>query len=152
MSNNKQSSVEKEFVPYAESLELKELGFDEPCFTIYYEDTGRIRTGLSIHIHNAWTYSGTKRLETTLAPTYSQAFRFFREKYNCHHSITRLPQKALDVDIKNNKLLKKYAWFISKDDLNPTIPNNGSGKCDTYEEAELACLIALIKIVKEKQK
>lgn len=27
--------MEKEFVPYQESLELKELGFNEPCFGVY---------------------------------------------------------------------------------------------------------------------
>jgi hypothetical protein len=29
--------MEKEFTPHQEALELKELGFDEPCFG-YYED------------------------------------------------------------------------------------------------------------------
>ena len=32
------SSVFKDFVPYEETLELKELGFDEPCFG-YREST-----------------------------------------------------------------------------------------------------------------
>lgn len=27
--------MEKEFVPYAQSLQLRELGFDEPCFGFY---------------------------------------------------------------------------------------------------------------------
>lgn len=39
----------KEFIPYKQALELKELGFDEPCFTYYFEDTREIRTGLSFH-------------------------------------------------------------------------------------------------------
>ena len=29
--------LDKEFVPHQESLELKELGFDEPCFGFYLE-------------------------------------------------------------------------------------------------------------------
>ena len=28
--------MNKEFIPYSEALELKELGFDEHCFMIYY--------------------------------------------------------------------------------------------------------------------
>ena len=28
--------MEKEFIPYQEALLLKELGFDEPCFTHYF--------------------------------------------------------------------------------------------------------------------
>ena len=27
--------MDKEFVPYEQSLQLKELGFDEPCFGFY---------------------------------------------------------------------------------------------------------------------
>ena len=37
----------KEFVPYEQVLELKELGFDEPCFK-YYVDNKLIQNGLDI--------------------------------------------------------------------------------------------------------
>jgi hypothetical protein len=114
----------KEFVPYKLAVKLKELGFDEPCFTYYYEDTGKIRTGLSIHIHNGWTYSGTKRLETTLAPTFSQSFRWFREKYDLNYVI-----------------VKAESWFYTINGCNTQEGFN------TYKEAELACLTKLIKIV-----
>ena len=30
--------MKKEFVPYEQSLALKELGFDEPCLTYYFSD------------------------------------------------------------------------------------------------------------------
>ena len=117
----------KEFIPYQQASELKELGFDEPCFTYYYHDSGRIRTGLSIHINNGWTYKGTKRLETTLAPTFSQAFRWFREKHNLHH------------EIEYNGF--EYLGYVSEMTVNIY---------KTYEEAELACLKKLIEIVKNK--
>jgi hypothetical protein len=29
---------EKDFIPYEIALELKQLGFDEPCFTYYKND------------------------------------------------------------------------------------------------------------------
>ena len=32
------NTLEKEFVPHQESLELKELGFNEPCFGFYTEE------------------------------------------------------------------------------------------------------------------
>jgi hypothetical protein len=38
MNNNKQSSVDKEFVPYEEALALKELGFNEPCFAMWQKN------------------------------------------------------------------------------------------------------------------
>jgi hypothetical protein len=38
MSNNKQSSVGNEFVPYEQALELKQLGFDGHCFAFYQEE------------------------------------------------------------------------------------------------------------------
>jgi hypothetical protein len=55
----------KEFVPYQQALELKELGFDEPCFGEFNKDEkdGNIFTS---------------------APLYQQVFRWFREKYNAH--------------------------------------------------------------------
>jgi len=30
--------MNKEFIPYTEALALKELGFDEPCFSVYYNE------------------------------------------------------------------------------------------------------------------
>ena len=71
--------MEKEFVSYEMALALKELGFNEPCFTYYYNDSGKLRTNISIDIDNGWTYFPNKK-SITLAPTFSQAFRFFRGK------------------------------------------------------------------------
>ena len=140
--------MEKEFVPCEIATDLKELGFDEPCFTYYYHDSGRIRTGLSIHIHNGWTYKGTKRLETTLAPTFSQCFKFFREKHNWQHSIEPT------ADQHSHQLGYNYwIWNYKTSEEHHTMPKNrptGDWEYETYEEAELACLEKLIEIVKTK--
>lgn len=130
--------MEKEFIPYKQALELKELGFDEPCFTYYFEDTREIRTGLSIHINNGWTYSGTKRLETILAPLYQQAFRWFREKYNLVH----------EIQFGSGKIWIRYGVnsFVRTLELD----TNNDEFYNTYEDAELACLDKLIEMVKEK--
>jgi hypothetical protein len=62
------------------------------------------------------------------APLYQQAFRWFREKYNAHI----YPRKFTD-----------NTWYVSWADwVSPVF--------ETYEEAELACLIKLIEIVKNK--
>jgi len=48
--------MEKEFVPYQPSLDMKELGFDEPCFAGYNFKNGR--TG-------EFTYPSAKEPNTT---------------------------------------------------------------------------------------
>lgn len=116
--------MEKEFIPYELALELKGLGFDEPCFaTIDQTDY--------LHIN------GTKKLprgsmmyDTIDCPTFSQVFRWFREKYDCNHTIQRN---------------KKYVGIAYSSVVNYSID-----EFDTYEEAELECLKKLIEIVKNK--
>ena len=122
--------MSKEFIPYELAVKLKELGFDEPCFTYYYNDNSQIRTGLSIHINNGWTYKGTKRLETTLAPLYQQAFRWFREKYDLTSWVYTSQMSKFYYTILYGRYVKSHE------------------SSNTYEEAELACLEKLIEIVK----
>jgi hypothetical protein len=126
--------MEKEFVSYEIALKLKELGFDEPCFTYYHNINGNIRTGIVISIYNAWTYAGTKKLETTLAPTLSQAFRFFREEYRLEGAIYRLNFKwASQVfNIETSTYCFKHELF------------------EKYEEAEIHSLQKMIEIIENK--
>ena len=64
--------------------------------------------------------------QTICTPLYQQAFRWFRENYKLYHAI----------EFKHNK----HYGYIQNSDF--TI------WCDTYEEAELACLKKLIEIIK----
>jgi hypothetical protein len=64
--------MNKDFTEYQEALELKQLGFDEPCLASYY------RAGKKLDIAEYVRHGEY----TVLAPLYQQAFRFFREKYN----------------------------------------------------------------------
>jgi hypothetical protein len=132
--------MNKEFVPYELALRLKELGYDEPCFGSYYNDSVenfkdgkfdyRRKLNIEYSIYSENTYY-------ILAPTYSQAFRWFREKY---HIIG-------EVKFKGGKTTKT-AWYdyiiyseIDWDDKNP------NEQWKKYEEAELECLKKLIEIV-----
>lgn len=88
----------KEFVLYEEALKLKELGFDELCIG-YYDN---MRSFAKNYVSSFTHHEGepfTKKRNSQLkqlrgyvictAPTYSQAFKFFRKKYNQpQHSIT----------------------------------------------------------------
>lgn len=112
----------KEFIPYEQALELKKLGFDEPCFRWYDE-----RWGNDLQQDK---YNTNKDLFMTdldcSAPLYQQAFRWFREKYNVHSS----PKKYDETK-----------WWVEWGTWTSPI-------FETFEEAELACLIKLIEIVK----
>ena len=79
--------MKKEFVPYDESLALKELGFDELCICIYNREKS-----LRVNVFNnpndrfksvQLSYNNGK----IPAPLYQQAFRWFREKYKLQAEI-----------------------------------------------------------------
>jgi hypothetical protein len=129
--------MEKEFVPYEQALELKLLGFNEPCMKGYTEEYKKL-------ISFSSTYTNTS-VEKTLptkpltAPLYQQAFRWFREKFYLHSCISAI----------NNGVELLYAPMIDIiDKKHKAILNFDDYK--TYEEAELECLKKLIEIVKNK--
>jgi hypothetical protein len=133
---------EKDFVPYEESLELKQLGFDEPCGSFYDNKKELRRSLLEYPIINSKNGFHEKYGIVT-TPTYSQAFRWFREKYN-----------ILTI-VYANASGYLFEW---EDAVGGTHRGwseyegpNDSGVWDTYEDAELACLKKLIQIVKQKQ-
>jgi hypothetical protein len=103
--------MNKEFIPYEQALALKELGFDEPCLGFRYIEKNKPEE----------------------SPTYSQAFRWFREKYGVKFHIRE--------DIWNHwcylNILSSEEYVIM-------------GEYKSYEEAELACLKQLIEIIKYK--
>ena len=131
----------KEFTPYQEALELKELEFDEPCFG-YYEDNNLTITFPSTS-SNGWKWVGNSIIpaKNTKAPTYSQAFRWFREKYDLLNDIGISASRRNDI----NK------WMYSIIYLDRNTYTHSEKTYNTYEEAELACLKKLIQIVKENK-
>ena len=131
--------MNNEFVSYEIALKLKELGFDEPCLTYYYELTSNLRTHLAIDVRNAWTYSGNKKLGFTLAPLYQQAFKWIREKHNIDISINTIYSKY------NENTIKQYSGVIDTKTMYTNV-----GFYDNYEEAQLAGLQKMIEIIKNK--
>ena len=120
--------MNKEFVSYTQALALKELGFDEPCFG-KYDIYGSFDHKLFYHNHDS---------ETSLncsAPTYSQAFRWFREKHKLNA-------------ISPTLLIYTTDWAFRIIDLNRMEDVIGLEMSNSYEEAELACLDKLIEIRK----
>jgi hypothetical protein len=142
--------MEKEFVPYEIALQLKELGFDEPCLKVGnpnghimwkwievdgYPPTVSINDIIQVHYSKVWIQ----------IPTFSQAFRWFRDKHNLLNIIDCYIPTPLEWFIRIDK--------ISNDSLDykMDITEESEDKVYlTYEEAELACIIKLIEIVKTK--
>ena len=129
--------MEKEFIPYEQALALKELGFDEPCIG-YYNYNGS-------HFFKYKPKTDDKNL--TKAPLYQQAFRWFREKYNIQGYIY---SSTVRGNSEKTKQFTGYIWNINGIDM-PFLSTDARDEFhDTYEEAELACLIKLIELVKTK--
>ena len=127
--------MEKEFALYPEAFELKQLGFDEPCFG-YYEPNGDFDYIESNILKNfPYLAKNSEWKDLCASPTYSQAFRWFRKKHGLHSEIRYvddvLTYSYLITKIKTNTELEEKFRFA-------------------YEEAELACLRKLIEIVKNK--
>lgn len=128
MTNNKQSSVDKEFVPYQEALALKEIGFDEPCFA-WYNDNGNYMLGIDevrFDTTNTYHFNNT---DSVSAPIFSQAFRWFREKYKNY---------VFQIYESRNQLYVKQGYNYTVDTIE--VRHQGDNVLKTYEEAELACL------------
>jgi hypothetical protein len=120
--------MEKEFVPENLVEKLKEVGYNGPII-INYILLGEYKPKVDI----------IQRI------TFSQAFRWFREKYNLYPSINIYNDKWLCViksTISNETEISGY--------IVDTI-NNGHPTFDTYPEAEFECLKKLIEII-ENQK
>jgi hypothetical protein len=136
--------MNKEFVNYEESLTLKELGFDEPCFGFYtYKGEIRRYTNFDEELNDFQTL---KNSSITLgdnwctAPLYQQCWRWFREKHELRTSNYRCSiKKEGGIVIGDGFRIFKYG----KDTIS-TIEK------ETYEEAELECLKKLIEITKTK--
>ena len=132
--------MNKEFIPYQQALELKELGFDEPCFGKIYADGGSEQ--LSYPYKNS---DQIGKVTSCSAPLYQQAFRWFREEYGFRGFIGFRPNvKQFDFHIYDMYLsAKEYTKQRTMEEFNK------DPKVGTYEEAELACLIKLIEIAKQ---
>ena len=118
--------MKTEFVLYEQALALKELGFDEPCFGTW-DRPDKLWTGNPVN--------GILDIpeDIVLAPLYSQAFRFFREKYNLRVWVEWGSEYISCSRIQYGDGRKKDIGYHS-----------------TNEEAEQAALDKLIEICKNK--
>ena len=133
----------KDFIPYEQALELKELGFKEPCFE-YWKMKNWI-------IHEKTRTDGYTHADQVCGSVlYQQAFRWFREKHNLYHFISSESDSArMSASIR-----KKIVTDNSKFEFWSIIEYVRAKKASPYntfknhEEAELECLKKMIEYCK----
>ena len=135
--------MEKEFVPYQESLDMKLIGFDEPCFGLYYRASIKEEPEFLLEFRSSQYYVTKGYVDGILAPTFSQAFRWFIEK----HGLAWEQQ----FDDGNISL---YVGEIAYPDNNLEFFKLIEVDYDKYgealKEAELECLKKLIERIKNE--
>ena len=122
--------MEKEFVPYDESLALKELGFDKPCMRGWYKNL------------EIWYHPNSDIILDN--PTFSQAFRWFKEKYKLMLCITPCSDGEYIFTLYD---LNKCDLEVFVEDIEIM---ESEDSYEFFEDAELEGLKKLIEIVKNK--
>jgi hypothetical protein len=160
--------MNKEFIPYEQALELKELGFNEQCFGCYeLAEVRDYKKGLEIRNEIVLnTLNGYRKYDDesqTPAPLYQQAFRWLRNQYMTKRSINERGDYIegnffmLPLIFPNGyeiKLLKQSTSYTIVGGRE--IPFYAEPEAvykettESYESAELACLKKMIEIVKNK--
>jgi hypothetical protein len=148
--------MKKEFIPYEQALELKELGFNEMCFVWYDGSQERIVPEYNFN-------KDGMDLNCVAAPLYQQAFRWLRNQYMTKRSINErgdyiegnffmLPLIFPNgYEIKLLKFSTSYTIVGGREIPFYTEPEAVYKETtESYESAELACLKKLIEIVKNK--
>ena len=132
--------MKEQFIPYELALELKELGFNEPCFACYLTDKflNVEYTKKQFHFHG----------QVASAPLWQQVFDFFREKgYNAYIEVT-------DTS-------KHYYWSITVQDSNDREYNDvdlidsvnnrwySSLRFENYDNARIEAIKIIIDLYKK---
>lgn len=134
---------EKEFCSYDQALDLKELGFNDPCFAYYGEiNGGEIELFLKKNFDTEAVY--------VLAPLKQQALNFYRNKFGIHFGIFYVEE------------LEQYEFYFSlskeiddiediKQKINIVHTKYSDWGYQNYEEAESAMISRLSWAAKNKE-
>ena len=157
------NSIESNFVPYQIALDMKSIGFDEPCLAFFEINNTHQPQNLRYFLKTAVNreyIENTKILKyiygenSLLAPLYQQAFRWFREKYNLYHFISSESDSArMSASIR-----KKIVTDDSKFEFWSIIEYVRAKKTSPYntfknhEDTELECLKKMIEYCKHNFK
>jgi len=135
--------MNKEFIPYEQALALKGLGFDEPCFA-FYNERQTLLSDMTFGFEEAdflYTQYDMDKAQC-IAPLYQQAFRWFRDKKLSDACVCRY-QGRDDGGV--------YYYYNITIDFGIEETRHFKEGFFTHEEAELACLKKLIKLLTPTQ-
>lgn len=128
------------FIPTTQALQLKELGFNKPCWAWYNIPNDNIidcysegRSPIINSLEDRTAKSENKGVENIGLPTFEQTFTWFREKHNLYPSLNRT----------NDQKWFMYIYLIGVNKPTSTVFG------ETYKEVELNCIDKLIEIVKQ---
>ena len=128
--------MNKEFILYEQALELKELGFDEPCMAFYEPGNKEVQV---VGVNQRYNDPSLLTITDFCAPLYQQAFKWFREKHGLYADL------FVDDDQTFGFCVSSFAEE-GRCRLDKPIKRQFS----TYEESELECIKFLIEIVERK--
>ena len=107
------------FIPYEQAEQLNQLGFYEDCLGWY-------NIGELVQVPTKLDYiRGTYK--SYLAPSYSQAFKFFKEQFDFRYSVG-----ATNICVYHIPVTNYHTTFLIQD-------------CKSYEEVELECIKKFIE-------
>lgn len=136
--------MEKYFVPLPEAIELKNIGFKEPCFSYYSGANKKVfycvdpdDLTLEWVNHSQYDFNNFQHVFRTSAPLYTQAFEWFRDNHNMF---------VKPYQEKRFQLPTSYSFLIEYGE-----ENIRTKSVIIYELAELACLQKLIQLAKNGQ-
>lgn len=125
--------MEEEFLNYDQALAFKELGFNKPCFAFFNPENNKFRlSGNSMYV-------GDKQNELVNAPTFQQAFKWFRDEYKLWFR----PDYYDEIRDYFTGSIHKLGRFSALYNLE---------KYATAEQCESACIDKLIEMVKNETK
>lgn len=135
-----------EYVNYKLASELKELGFNYPCFRaydncemLYYSSSGNGNI-LNSNLSSA-----------VAAPLYQQVFRWFRKVHGMYvHSVPEFYHNGINFNWQILWYLPRNKW--SKHDCNDGTGLYGdNGEYPTQEAADTAIIEKMIEIIKNRK-
>jgi hypothetical protein len=151
--------MEKEFVPYEQAINLKELGFNESCFGYYINgylqgiNLGMEELGGKKPYYQRFGFHTITPSDiedpfnlVVVAPLYQQTFDWFLEKYNIFAETTLwgdgIGYMSSIKEIRQEEFKVVY-------DLGLATPNRGLPNWDRNTES-LVCIKRIIEIIKSK--
>lgn len=147
-----------EFIPYEQALILKELGFDEKCYAYYakhlkFELTffENARAFWCTNSHASYFTHIFKRKEKSVnctAPTFSQAFKWFRDKHKLNICFSYW--NGYTKMLPESRWYKFECYIIPESGLSISVRMNDTTLFEKHEDAELACLLQMIKLTQKK--